>query len=179
MTKILRVSFQRLLECLRYNYDTEFTFNINIEEGDYREYCTLTTHDIKAAIENNVQPRTEHFGKNDNLNEDIIATKEYHLGRVIHFILHPEEIKDIQIRSAWWTQDDGLHSHPHLQIEDGFHRMLAAIYIDPTEISVKNCDIIRHDVLEFLVGDTDEKPEDMGMIRYYADINGVCRYEKY
>lgn len=80
----------------------------------------------------------------------------WHIGRIIYFINHPEEIKDIEIDNMC----NGMYICPIPIIVDGHHRFMAAMWLN----SQGKMDKIhcmyggREDVLDYLTGNIDKCP---------------------
>lgn len=144
----MKVILSRFKECSSYKKNIEFYFVDGIN---------TTLEDIDKAIKNNAPETNVPFGTRDRylLNADI----NYHLSRVIYFINHPKKIKDIKVKSSWWIENNTLYAYPHLMIEDGYHRIAAAFYLDLNSVNMINHDYIRHDVLEYITGKTNIKPK--------------------
>lgn len=81
-------------------------------------------------------------------------SRNWHIGRIIYFIKHPEEIKDIEIDNECF---EGLILAQPLII-DGWHRWAAAVWLyNKNEMEHIGCKYGgRMDVLEYLKGETDE-----------------------
>ena len=110
----------------------------------------INMSDIDKAIDNYVE-ETEHY------NGSIQRTKEWHIGRILYFINHPKEIKDIKIENI--CGGDFVPTVPIIM--DGYHRFIAAVYRcfcgEEDEIQ---CDYHgRKDIFDYLVGNTKHKPD--------------------
>ena len=159
------VKFKKLLACLRYDTDSEFTFHT----PNYNGEAHMCAKHVLEAFTNGEKEDDRYFGENGSLNKDVEPTRQYHISRVIYFMNHPELIVDIRVKSAWWMQDNKVCSHPHLQIEDGYHRVLAGICLgwEDESVEIVNYDYIRQDVLDYLLYDSYQLPKTMR----YIDIN--------
>ena len=114
--------------------------------------------DITKAILKRHPEETEPFGDTwKNLCKEAKST-EWHIGRIIYFINHPEEIKDIEI--------DNLCSEGYLfpapTIIDGNHRFAAALWLNSQGKMEKiHCRYGgRLDLLDYLTGSTDNCPDE-------------------
>ena len=154
--RTIKVILSRFKECSEYKHDITFNFCSG--------YIT-TLQDIKKAINEGVSGNPIPFGDTDTYipmcNRDI----NYHIQRVIYFVYHSEKIKDIKIKSAWWIQDNILHTYPHIKIEDGYHRIAAAFYLKLKYVEMSNYDYIRTDIKNYITGVSDVKPnKSLGLI---------------
>lgn len=79
---------------------------------------------------------------------------EWHIGRILYFINHPEEIKDIELDNYC---DNGL-IYPEPIIVDGNHRFMTALWLRKRGIMDKiHCRYGgREDILNYLTGKSDE-----------------------
>lgn len=118
------------------------------------EYIELD--DIACAIHEAQAEESEPFG--DHWKYPCMENKstEWHIGRVLYFIKHPEEIKDIEIDNMC----NGMHICPIPVIVDGNHRMLAAMWLyDQGKMDKVHCRYGgRTDLLDWLTGDSDIQP---------------------
>ena len=83
---------------------------------------------------------------------------EYHIGRIIYFINHPEEIKDIIIDNLCMD----YYIFPSPIIVDGNHRFVASLYLNEKgKMNKIHCRYGgRVDLLDYLTGDSNECPEE-------------------
>lgn len=104
----------------------------------------VTIDDISYAVENGKLEEEKMY------DPSISMPKEWHIGRVIYFINHPEEIKYIIIKNA----DDGYSVLPIPILVEGYHRFIAAYWLYLHE-KLKEVYCIyegRLDVLNYLKG---------------------------
>lgn len=114
----------------------------------------VNLQDVDIAINNFQQEETEPFGDTwEHLCMENKSTK-WHIGRILYFINHPEEIKDIELDNYC---DNGL-IYPEPIIVDGNHRFLAALWLRKKGIMDKvNCRYGgREDILDYLTGKSNE-----------------------
>ena len=121
----------------------------------------ITDDMIRMAIESGVAEEVAPFGNENVVSEQkkiVDRPDEWHIARIIYFINHPEEIKDI------WIDNECYHSRypgmscilPKPIITDGHHRYRAAAYLG---LEKSHCEYSgRTDLLEYLRGDVDECP---------------------
>lgn len=140
MDKILLKRMSEYINERAWNHDEVVTLN-NIFDG--LKYC--------------IPEQYECYGGGDELCVKE-QPKTWHIGRIIYFINHPEEIKDIQINNIV----DDNYIFPAPVIEDGNHRYMAALYLHKLgSMETINCIYVgRVDLLEYLTGESDCKPED-------------------
>ena len=112
--------------------------------------------DIACAIHEGQPEEPEPFG--DHWKHLCMENKstEWHIGRVLYFINHPEEIRDIEIDNI----RNGMHICPIPVIVDGNHRFVAAMWLhDQGKMEKVHCMYGgRTDLLDYLMGNTDEQP---------------------
>ena len=114
----------------------------------------IKLHDIDMAIENHQLEESEPFGDTwKNLCMENKSTK-WHIGRILYFINHPEEIKNIELDNYC---DNGL-IYPEPIIVDGNHRFMAAMWLhDHGKMEKVHCRYGgREDILNYLTGKSDE-----------------------
>lgn len=145
------VILKRFKECSAYKNEIVFHFC---------EGYNTTLDDIHKAIVNNTPETNIPFGDTDKYIPPRPRDINYHLQRVVYFIKHPEEIRDIYIKSSWWIKDNTLFAYPHVEIEDGYHRIAAAFYLNLDKVSMKNFDYIRADTENYITGKSNDKPLD-------------------
>lgn len=113
----------------------------------------INLDDISVAIHDAVPEISEPYG--DSWKHPVLEQKsrEWHIGRIIYFINHPTEIRDIEIDNDCF---DG-HILPQPIIVDGWHRYAAARWLyDQCKLSKIHCRYGgRMDVLDYLQGKTD------------------------
>lgn len=147
----MNVIMSRFKECTSYKSDVVFYFVNGIN---------TTLVDIDNAIKNGMPETDVPFGDTDTYIPNKKRNINYHLQRVIYFIKHPNEIKNIKIKSSWWIKNNILYAYPHLEIEDGYHRIAAAFYLGLKNVNMINYDYIRQDTKNYIIGKTDKKPKD-------------------
>lgn len=117
---------------------------------------TINLNDITDAICNMQPEESEAFG--DTRKHPCKGNKstKWHIGRIIYFINHPEEIKDIEIDNVC----NGIYIDPIPVIEDGHHRFMAAMWLNNQgKLNTVHCMYGgRMDVLEYLIGSIDRCP---------------------
>ena len=113
----------------------------------------ISLDDISIAIHDAISEISEPYG--DSWEHPVLEQKsrEWHIGRIIYFINHPTEIRDIEIDNDCF---DG-HILPQPIIVDGWHRFVAARWLyDQCKLSKIHCRYGgRMDVLDYLQGKTD------------------------
>jgi len=160
----MRVGFERLLKAMNMTQEHEFDFTLTKNGEQIYESCVLSIKDIHEIGIEQIESRTEVFGQNGNLNKTLTADKEYHLGRVKYFIENPTEITNIRLRHGCWLEngdDGGFEMYSTVGIEDGNHRLLAAMYLGSifNEIDVGWDTVIDPKTLAYLMGDVATAPE--------------------
>lgn len=114
--------------------------------------------DITCAIHSAQPEESEPFG--DTWKHLCMGNKStrWHIGRVLYFIKHPEEIRDIEIDNLC----DGNYICPVPKIVDGNHRFMAAMWLqDQGKLDKVHCRYGgRSDLLDYLTGSSDYCPED-------------------
>lgn len=116
------------------------------------EYITLD--DITNAIHSGIQEISVPYGGAYNHKPLKRRNKDWHIARIIYFINHPEEIRDIKIENVW----QGGNILPIPVITDGLHRFIAAKYLyDCGKLTTIHCFYSGlDDVLDYLKGDIHE-----------------------
>lgn len=118
----------------------------------------ITLEDITNAINKNQSEESEPFGDQYKhfIHED--KSKEWHISRIIYFINHPNEIKDIELESLC----SGGYMFPAPYIYDGNHRFMAAMWLHQQDKMDKvHCYYGgRLDVLDYLTGKIEECPDE-------------------
>lgn len=113
----------------------------------------INLDDISVAMHDAIPEISEPYG--DSWKHPILEQKsrEWHIGRIIYFINHPTEIRDIEIDNDCF---DG-HILPKPIIVDGWHRYAAARWLyDQCKLSEIHCRYGgRMDILEYLQGKLD------------------------
>jgi uncharacterized protein (DUF433 family) len=103
----------------------------------------VTVNDIAGAIQNGISGDDTPYG--DVWKHPVKAPKdkEYHVSRVVYFVQHPEEIKNIEIDNIC----DDYSILPLADIIDGWHRLMAAKYLGMDKIHViygGRADVLRY-----------------------------------
>jgi len=133
---------------------------IEISEGfEWIDNKPIIMQDIGNAVKNGTIGTAEPFGDRWKNWPKEVKDEQYHISRVIYFINHPEEIKDIEIDNRYWQDRYTSYIYPTSEIIDGWHRFAAAVYI-----GLKEIDVIyggRIDVLDYLMGKTDIEPTEI------------------
>ena len=115
--------------------------------------------DISIEIHECVAEISEPYG--DTLDHLVLEhrSRDWHIGRIIYFINHPEEIRDIEIDNECVNNE----ILPQAVIIDGWHRYAAARWLyDQGKLTQIHCRYGgRLDVLEYLQGIRDELLEDI------------------
>lgn len=124
------------------------------EYWGWNEKEIINLDDISIAIHEALPEISEPYG--DTWKYPILEhkTREWHIGRIIYFINHPDEIKDIEIDN----QCDNGFVMPVPIIADGWHRWAAARWLyDQGKLDEIQCKYGgRMDVFEYLQGKTEE-----------------------
>lgn len=112
--------------------------------------------DVIKALDCNIKEQIEQFGDNNNNIPPTDKSDKYHLGRIIYFINHPEEIRDISIDNAC----NGFDIYPIPIIDDGNHRYMAALYLHSIgKLEKLHCRYGgRQDLLRWLKGKRKRQP---------------------
>jgi predicted RNase H-like HicB family nuclease/predicted HTH domain antitoxin len=142
----------------------EFTRNNNPWYG-----CgTISIDDIENGIKKGIEPINYQYQENmpyeldytyDIIDEDI---KNWHIGRIIYFIVNPDKIDAISISDLNFNELSAF-------IDDGNHRFLAKVYLKHKTIKAFYSG--RIDLLDYLTGKTDklildEEREECDMTNY-------------
>lgn len=121
---------------------------------DENEREKINLDDISIAIHEAQLEISEPYG--DTWKHPVLEhkNKDWHIGRIIYFINHAGEIKDVEIDNPC----SGGFILPAPIIVDGWHRWAAARWLyDQERLSEIHCRYGgRVDVLEYLQGKTDE-----------------------
>lgn len=145
-----------------YNYNGDYILIDRLLEyqGDWWQWENtgkITIEDITDAIRRNIDEINEPFG--DMWKYPVLEVKgrEWHIGRILYYINHPEEIMNIDIDNYC----DGYIIFPVPNILDGNHRFAAAVWLNRNEKFEKIHCIYggRLDLLDYLTGKTDVMPE--------------------
>lgn len=110
----------------------------------------INLDDISIAIHEALPENSEPYG--DTWKHPVLErrSRDWHIGRIIYFINHPDEIRDIDIDN----ECDGKYILPKPVIVDGWHRYAAARWLyDQGRLIEIHCRYGgRVDVLEYLQG---------------------------
>ena len=136
----------------------EFIFPNNNVCMQWNDGENILLEDISAAIDCSHLEESTPF--RDHWKHRVIESKstEWHINRVIYFINHPNEIKNIEIDNL----SNGMEIFPIPIIDDGNHRFLAAMYLHKKgQMDKIHCMYGgRQDLLAYLSGKIDEYPDD-------------------
>lgn len=114
----------------------------------------INLDDISIAIHEALTENSEPYG--DTWEHPVLErrSRDWHIGRIIYFINHPMEIRDIEIDN----ECSGNFILPQPIIVDGWHRYAAARWLyDKGKLTEIHCRYGgRADVLEYLQGKTDD-----------------------
>ena len=108
--------------------------------------------DISAAIQKTLPEVSSPYGDTWKYPVTKRKTREWHIGRIIYFINHPDEIKDVEIDN----ECNGGYILPRPIIVDGWHRYAAARWLySQGKLFKIHCKYGgRIDILEYLQGKT-------------------------
>lgn len=142
---IIRVD--RILEFLEY------------DDWEWNDDQPITLDDITDAIQNFQEEEKEPFGDTYKNPPKENKSNKWHIGRVLYYINHPYEIRDIEIDNP--CSNDCIL--PGIVIVDGNHRLMAARWLyDRGVIDKIHCRYGgRMDVLDYLKGISDIMPTDI------------------
>ncbi len=129
------------------------------EHWEWDETGKIDLDDISIAIHEGVLEIPDPYG--DTWNHPVLEhkTRDWHIGRILYFIKHPNEICNIEIDN----ECDNGYILPQPVIVDGWHRYAAARWLfDQGKLDKIHCRYGgRSDVLEYLKGNLSEYPEDI------------------
>lgn len=124
------------------------------EYWEWDESGNINLDDISIGIHEAIPEISEPYG--DTWEHPVLEhkTREWHIGRIVYFINHPEEIRGIEIDNLC----SGGFILPVPVIVDGWHRYAAARWLyDQEKLNEIHCRYDgKVDVLEYLQGKTDE-----------------------
>lgn len=108
--------------------------------------------DISAAIQKALPEISSPYGDTWKYPVTEHKSREWHIGRIIYFINHPDEIKDVEIDN----ECNGSYILPRPIIVDGWHRYAAARWLySQGKLFKIHCKYGgRIDILEYLQGKT-------------------------
>ena len=129
-----------------------------VNSWQWNEGEVIELDDITCAIHEAQPEESEPFG--DTWKHMCMESKstEWHIGRIVYFINHPEKIRDIEI--------DNLYSENYIfpvpTIIDGNHRFMAAMWLnDQGKMNKVHCRYGgRMDLLDYLTGKISECPDE-------------------
>lgn len=128
------------------------------EHWEWDETGKIDLDDISIAIQEDLQEIPEPYG--DTWRHPVLEqrTRDWHIGRIIYFIKHPDEIRDIEIDN----ECSGGYILPQSVIVDGWHRYAAARWLfDQGKLCEIHCIYGgRMDVLQYLQGTINEYPNE-------------------
>ncbi len=129
--------------------EDEFAWNLNE---------VIRLDDISRAIQEGKEEQSSPFGDCWHYRPSEARTTEWHIRRIIYFINHPEEIRDIGLDN--FCYEDYIFPIP--VIEDGNHRILAAMWLNEHGKMEKVHCLYggRLDLLDYLTGKIDECPDE-------------------
>lgn len=129
------------------------------EHWEWDETGKIDLDDISIAIHEGVLEIPDPYG--DTWNHPVLEhkTRDWHIGRILYFIKHPNEICNIEIDN----ECDNGYILPQPVIVDGWHRYAAARWLfDQGKLDKIHCRYGgRLDVLEYLKGNTDKYPSEI------------------
>lgn len=117
---------------------------------------TVTLDDITKAIANAHSEENQPYGNAQKPIDIDVKPTEWHIGRIIYFINHQDEIRDIEVDNVC----NGGYICPIPVIIDGNHRFIAAMWLHKKgKMDKVYCQYGgRTDLLDYLTGDSDELP---------------------
>ena len=120
------------------------------ENWEWNEGEIITLEDISIAIHNGMSEIPDPYGDTYMYQPIECKSNDWHIGRIIYFINHPEEIRDVEIDNMC----NGMEILPIPVIVDGHHRFAAARWLyDQGKLKEIHCMYGgRVDVLEYLQG---------------------------
>lgn len=139
-------------------YIDRFLEYSNILNWSWNEGENISMDDITAAINGKEPGIIEPYGDERKHPITELKSKQWHIGRIIFFIRHPEEIKNIEIDNYCINN----YVLPIPIIADGNHRMFAAIWLFKNG-KLNKCHCLyggRMDLLAYLKKENDERPLD-------------------
>ena len=129
------------------------------EHWEWDETGKIDLDDISIAIHEGVLEIPDPYGNTWNHPVLEHKTRDWHIGRILYFIKHPNEICNIEIDN----ECDNGYILPQPVIVDGWHRYAAARWLfDQGKLDKIHCRYGgRLDVLEYLKGNTDKYPSEI------------------
>lgn len=122
------------------------------EHWSWDETGEIDLEDISNAIHESIPEISDPYGDMWNHPAMEQKTREWHIGRIIYFIKHPMEIKDIDI------DNDYFEGNINPEILDGWHRYAAARWLyDQGKITEIHCRYGGNlDTIKYLRGELNE-----------------------
>lgn len=129
------------------------------EHWEWDDTGKINLEDISVAMHECIPEITDPYG--DTWEHPVLEkrSRDWHIGRIIYFIKHPNEIRDIEIDN----ECNYGYILPQPVIVDGWHRYAAARWLyDQCKLFTIRCRYGgRLDVLEYLKGDLNKYSEDI------------------
>ena len=129
------------------------------EYWEWDDSGQINLEDISVAMHEGIPEIPDFYG--DTWNHPVLEkrSRDWHIGRILYFIKHPNEIRDIEIDnecSNGWIL-------PQPVIVDGWHRYAAARWLfDQGKLFEIHCRYGgRLDVLDYLKGNISECPDEI------------------
>lgn len=129
------------------------------EHWKWDDVRQINLEDISVAMHEGIPEIPDPYG--DTWNHPVLEkrSRDWHIGRILYFIKHPNEIRDIEIDnecSNGWIL-------PQPVIVDGWHRYAAARWLfDQGKLFEIHCRYGgRLDVLDYLKGNISECPDEI------------------
>lgn len=147
---MIKARFDRLLEMA--HIDENYSFQWNNDDKP------ISTDEIikcmNAGINENAEPHGDTFKHPVERKRD----RQYHIGRILYFINHPQEIAGIEVdnKCGYWGSSASIL--PECEIVDGWHRIAAAIIVGLRYIDIEYGG--RRDIEDYLTEKSNHKPED-------------------
>lgn len=137
------IILSRLVSNMNLDLETDIQWNKN---------QPISIQEIRTAWEQKAQEEAAPFGHMYQKDGVEPRSNDYHIRRIVYFMNHQEEIKDIELDN----QCHGSYIAPVVALIDGWHRLFAAIVLQLETINVKYGG--REDLLSYLRGEIDEEP---------------------
>ena len=126
------------------------------EHWEWDDTGEINLDDIAIALHEGVPEVPDPYG--DVWNHPVLEkrSRDWHIGRILYFIKHPNEIRDIEIDN----ECNNGYILPQPVIVDGWHRYAAARWLyDKEKLLEIHCRYGgRMDILEYLQGNTKSFP---------------------